>query len=89
MFIYIYNDIRIKLGKSVKLEFTIKMLKNESELLSMVNSFFNSSCLWYYAKYNTMRFRISNINHIENKVIPHFFKYHLRGTKYLDFMYFK
>lgn len=72
-----------------RLEFTIKMLENETELLSMVKSFFNCGVLWHYRKDGTVRFRVQDINSINNKIIPHFIKYPLRGTKYLDFISFK
>lgn len=37
----IKKDKRAKFGVNVGLEFTVKMLENETELLSMVESFFN------------------------------------------------
>lgn len=80
---------KAKFGVNVGLEFTIKMLKNETELLSMVESFFNCGILWDYPKDGTIRFRIADISSIKKKLIPHFLKYPLRGTKYLDFLDFK
>jgi hypothetical protein len=34
-------------------------------------------------------FRVQDIYSIKNKIIPHFIKYPLIGTKYLDFISFK
>jgi len=65
------------------------MLKNETELLSMIKSFFDCGTLWYYHKDSIVWFRLRDINSIKNKNIPHFLKYPLRGTKYLGFMSFK
>lgn len=85
----VYKNQKSKFKRSVRLEFTIKMLENETKLLSMVKSFFNCGKLWHYPKDNSVRFRIQDISSIKNKVIPHFLKYPLRGTKYLDFLVFK
>jgi hypothetical protein len=85
----VYKNKKSKFKRSVRLEFTIKMLENETELLSMVKSFFNCGKLWHYPNDNSVRFRIQDIPSIKNKVIPHFLKYPLRGTKYLDFLVFK
>lgn len=65
------------------------MLENETELLSHVRSFFNCGILWHYRKDNTVWFRVQDIYSIKNKIIPHFLKYPMRGTKHLDFLSFK
>jgi len=85
----VWKDKRIKFKRSVQLNFTIMMLENETELLSMVKSFFNCSTLWHYHKDGTVWFKVQDISSIKNKIIPSFFKYPLRGTKYLDFISFK
>jgi peptide deformylase len=43
--IRVFNNKRVKFKRNVQLEFTIKMLENETELLSMVKSFFNCGVL--------------------------------------------
>jgi hypothetical protein len=52
--------------------------------------FFYCGNLWHYPKDGTIRFRIADKSSIKNKLIPHFFffKYPLRGTKYIDFISF-
>lgn len=65
------------------------MLDNEAVLLYMVKSYFNSGNLWNYNKYSTVWFRVRDFSSIKNEIMPHFLKYPLRGTKYLDFMSFK
>jgi hypothetical protein len=82
------KDSRAKYGINIGLRFQIKMLDNETELLKMVKSFFDAGVL-YYGKDGTVDFSIQDIASIKNKVIPHFLKYPLRGTKYLDFLSFK
>jgi len=88
-FVHLRKDKRTKIKKNVQLQFTIKMLKNETELLNMIKSFFNCGILWHYNKDGTVRFRVNDFSSIKKKVIPHFLKYPLRGTKHLDFLSFK
>ena len=54
----VWKDKRIKFKRSVQLNFTIMMLENETELLSMVKSFFNCSTLWHYHKDGTVWFKV-------------------------------
>ena len=85
----VYSSKTAKFKRRVELGFTIKMLDNETELLKMVETFFNCGNLWHYPKDDTIRFRIVDKSSIKNKLIPHFLKYPLRGTKHLDFLSFK
>jgi hypothetical protein len=64
------------------------MLEDEIELLKMVKLFFCCGVL-YYGKKGNVTFTIQDLSSIKDKIIPHFLKYPLRGTKYLDFIYFK
>jgi hypothetical protein len=64
------------------------MLNNEVELLRMVKSFFGCGVV-RQNKNGTVDFEINDFISIKNILIPHFLKYPLRGTKYLDFIYFK
>jgi len=85
----VWENKRTKCKRNVQLYFKIKMLENETELLSMIRSFFNCGILWHYRKDGTVWFRVQDISSIKNNIIPHFLKYPLRGTKYLDFLSFK
>ena len=86
--ISIFKRDKIEHKKGVKLTFTIKMLKNEAELLNMIKSFFACGNL-YHHKDGTLDFKIQDFHSLKNRVIPHFLKYPLRGTKYLDFTSFR
>lgn len=70
------------------LKYKITMLNNEVELLKMVKSFFGCGVL-RENKNGTVDFEINDFSSIKNVLIPHFSKYRLRGTKYLDFISFK
>lgn len=72
---------------TIRLRFRITMLANEIELLNMVKSFFNCGRIMFN-KNNIVSFVVEDIFSIENIIIPHFNKYPLRGTKYLDFLSF-
>jgi len=64
------------------------MLDNEVELLKMVKSFFNCGVLRQNNN-GTVDFEINDFSSLKTILIPHFLKYPLRGTKYLDFLSFK
>ena len=82
------KDDRAKFKRNVGLRFQIRMLQNETELLKMVKLFFGCGVL-YFGKDDFVAFAVQDISSIKNKIIPHFSKYPLRGTKYLDFLSFK
>jgi hypothetical protein len=87
-FSVVRKNNKAKFKFNVGLRFQIKMLKNEIELLNMVKYFFNCGVL-YYGKDNTVAFTVQDFSSFKNIIIPHFLKYPLRGTKYLDFMSLK
>lgn len=83
-----HKDTRAKFKRNVGLRFKINMLSNELALLKMVKSFFDCGVL-FENKDGSVDFIICDISSIKDKVIPHFLRYPLRGTKYLDFLSFK
>jgi hypothetical protein len=83
-----HKDTRAKFKRNVGLRFKITMLRNELTLLKMVESFFGCGVL-SENKDGTVDFSIRDISSIRDKVLLHFFKYPLRGTKYLDFLSFR
>jgi hypothetical protein len=82
------KDKRAKYDTNVHLRFKITMLNNETELLTMVKSFFKCGTN-VIGKNGTISFEIKDINSLNKYIIPHFSNYPLRGTKYLDFLTFK
>lgn len=81
------ND-KAKFKVYYNLVFRIKMLENEIELLKLVNLFFGCGNT-RHNKDGTVDFEVLDLLSIKNILIPHFLKYPLRGTKYLDFISFK
>lgn len=86
--VIVRKDDRAKFKRNVGLSFRIRMLANETEMLNLVKDFFLCGYL-YKDKSNFVIFAVQDIYSIKTKIIPHFMKYPLRGTKYLDFMSFK
>jgi hypothetical protein len=84
-----HKDKRAKYHINISLSFRITMLSNEILLLNMINNFFGCGYLSIENKRGAVTFAVQDIFSIKNKIIPHFLKYPLRGTKYLDFMSFK
>lgn len=86
--ISVKKDNKAKFKVYFSLKYKISMLNNEVELLNMVKCFFgcgNIRC----NKNGTVDFEINDFSSIKTVLIPHFLKYPLRGTKYLDFLSFK
>jgi hypothetical protein len=83
-----HKDIRALYKVNISLRFKITMLDNEFELLNMVKSFFNCGFITSN-KDGSVDYVVRDIESIKSIIIPHFTKYPLRGTKYLDFLSFK
>lgn len=83
-----HKNNKAKFKFSVGLRYKITMLENEVELLKMVQSFFDCGVL-SQNRDGTVDFLVRDFSSISNIIIPHFLKYPLRGTKYLDFISFK
>lgn len=86
--VFLHKDKRAKFKVNVSLRYKITMLENETKLLEMVKYFFNCG-VFAHKKNGIVSFTVRDFYSIKNVVIPHFLKYPLRGTKYLDFISFK
>lgn len=84
-----YKDKRAKYNVNLGLAFRITMLNNEVELLNMVKDYFGCGYISVDVKLGSLTFNVRDINSINKIIIPHFSKFPLRGTKYLDFFSFK
>ena len=81
-------DNKSKHGISLGLRFKLTMLENESSLLEAIKLFFKCGNM-FKGKDGSLSYIVKDIDSINNKIIPHFNNYPLRGTKYLDFISFK
>jgi len=84
-----HKDKRAKYDINLGLAFRITMLNNEVELLNMVKDYFGCGYISIDDKLGSLTFNVRDINSITKIIIPHFYKYPLRGTKYSDFLSFK
>lgn len=83
-----HKDKKAKYNINLSLRFKITMLAYETELLTMVKSYFGCASL-SIAKDGTVNCEIKDIKSINKYLLPHFWDYPLRGTKYLYFLSFK
>lgn len=82
------RDTRAKFGMTVMLRFKITMLVNELPLLNAVHSFFGVGYINVDTKKGIVDYQVRDRVSL-GLIKEHFFKYPLRGTKFLDFMDFK
>jgi hypothetical protein len=65
--------------------FTIVQNINNKELILNIQNILGGIGHWSLIKKdNTIRYQVSNLFDITEKIIPFFIKYQLRGTKYLN-----
>ena len=83
-----HKDNRAKHKVSIGLRFKITMLINEIDLLQNLKSFFKCGFI-AINKDGSVDFLVRDIQSLDQAIVPHFLKYPLRGTKYLDFLDFK
>src|SRR5271170_4644750 len=72
------------------LEFKITQKKYSLELLLKVKEFFKCGRISVdNSKTETLKYVVTDINDIISKIIPHFDKYNLKTSKYLNYVDFK
>lgn len=85
-FVNLYNAPVSRLGKEVKLKFTIAQHGRDRELMNSLIKYFN--CGKLYSNGSCFYFTVSKFDDINNKIIPFFVKFTLIGVKnsnYKDF----
>ena len=83
-----HKDKRAKNGVNIGLRFKLTMLVNEMDLLQSLKSFFKCGSI-RMNKDGVVDFEVRDLESLDSIIVPHFLKYPLRGTKYLDFLVFK
>jgi len=72
------------------LEFKITQKKYSIDLLLKIKEFFNCGRINIdNSKTETLKFVVTNINDLMNKVLPHFDNFPLKSSKYLNYIDFK
>jgi len=64
------------------------MLKRDQDLMVKIKNFFGCGNISFNEKKGTCKYSVTSIQDVVKYIIPHFSKYPLRGTKYLDFLDF-
>nr|ADN97197.1 intron-encoded double motif LAGLIDADG homing endonuclease [Ophiostoma minus] len=78
-----------KTGYAVLTYFEIAMNSKDKQLLELIKKTFDLKCnIYHNPSDDTLKFKVSNIEQIENKIIPFFKKYTLFSQKSGDFILF-
>lgn len=70
-------------------QFNLYQHINNKEIVLLIKEVFNNSGNIIYQTNNIMKYKITNIEHIINIIIPFFDKHQLRSNKYFTFLKFK
>jgi hypothetical protein len=71
-----------------KLFYRIQMLKRDTRLLYKVKEYFGCGNITFDESNGTATYTVGSLSDLLKIIVPHFIKYPLRGTKYLDFIDF-
>nr|YP_010715993.1 NADH dehydrogenase subunit 4L [Paraisaria gracilioides]WDE74391.1 NADH dehydrogenase subunit 4L [Paraisaria gracilioides] len=90
-FITIQNS-KTKIGRAASLRFSIAQDSKDLSLLNSFKDFFGCGYVVKYKNRSICEFIVTKMDHIVNNIIPFFVrskKYSIKGSKYLDLLYFK
>lgn len=82
-FIKISNSSKSKQGVSLQLKFQITQHNRDESLIRSLIDYFNSGNV--VKNQNTYVFEVTKISDLNNKIIPFFKEYPIRGSKFKDF----
>ncbi len=80
---------RLKVKIETRPSFSLSMNRRDLNLLKEVLSFFGCGGIRYSSSDRTYKYEVRNIKDLTEKIIPHFEKYPLRGSKVEDFEKFR
>jgi len=87
-YISTYKSLKSKLGYAVQLVFKITQHSRDNELLKGISEYFACGRI-ENRKTNASDFTVNSFKSFEEKIIPFFIKYPLKGSKLLNFQDFK
>ena len=76
---------RLKLGIETRPSFSISLTKRDLSLLKKVYRFFGCGGIRYSKSDRTYKYEVRSIKDLGGKILPHFEKYPLQGSKREDF----
>jgi hypothetical protein len=76
---------RIKLGIETRPSFSIALNQRDLNLIKQVHTYFSCGAVRYSRSDRTYKYEVRSISDLAEKIIPHFRKYPLQGSKANDF----
>jgi len=80
---------KLKVGIETRASFSVSLNKRDLELLKKLHQYFGGGGIRFSRADNTYKYEIRELKSIVEKVIPHFERYPLQGSKGKDFEAFK
>lgn len=83
-FIVIHKSVNSKLGEAVQLRFILVQHIRDIQLMEKIKEYFN--CGQLQKNNETIQYTVSNFLDLNEKILPFFNKYLIKGVKYNDFL---
>lgn len=80
---------RLKVGIETRPSFSITLSRRDKELVKAVYGYFKCGGIRYSRSDRTYKFEVRSVRDLRKKIIPHFDRYPLQGSKKHDFEIFK
>ncbi len=79
---------RLKVGIETRPSFSLSLNQKDLHLLQAVQSFFGCGGIRYSRSDRTYKYEVRSIRDLVRKILPHFERYPLQGSKKTDFEHF-
>jgi hypothetical protein len=79
----------LKVGIETRASFSVSLNKRDLELLKKLHQYFSCGGIRFSKADNTYKYEVRELRSLTERVIPHFEKYPLQGSKVRDFEAFK
>ncbi len=80
---------KLKIGIETRPSFSVSLNKRDVDLLKKLRKFFECGAIRYSNSDHTYKYEVRSVRDIVKKILPHFEKYPLEGSKKEDFEKFK
>ncbi len=78
----------LKVGIETRPSFSLSLKEEDLDLLKALRGFFKCGAIRYSRSDRTYKYEVRNVSDLMRKIIPHFQRYPLRGTKRKSFRLF-
>ena len=76
---------RLKVGIETRPSFSISLTRRDLHILERIREFFGCGGIRYSRTDSTYKYEVRSIKDLDTKILPHFRKYPLQGSKKEDF----